>query len=151
MAKNNLNEKAATARDLAAWCKIVIQEFREFGGNIGIEELETAVEGALGKQKVRQLESIKRDLVEWIRGLTPEERQKIDEALVKELGEGIADAVTVQQKEVQRVLNRGHIASESEYHLLKGWLDFIRDDESNAAEAEKVDELLTAFGTRLKS
>jgi hypothetical protein len=104
--------------------------------------LEKAVDAALGRSDLRGLKMVRRDLTEWVRGLSGGEVAKLDALLRAQFGEGLTDEAKAQRKEVQNIVRRGCIETDDEYRLLVSYLDEIYRDPSRKEEVEAINALL---------
>jgi hypothetical protein len=139
--------KDEEAAELARWCLGVTQYFSKLGSNPIVPEIEEAIAKALKTRNLRNLKSIKRDLAEWGRGLNPEQRNGLEESIRAHVGDRWRDESALAQDAVRQILERGAIRNEDEYQLLSQRMDEIVGDDSNQSEIEKIDLLLTQFGT----
>ena len=144
----NRAQREEEAVALARWCLCVTGCLGELGVH-AIPEMENAIRKALATRSVTPLRSVKRDLTEWVRGLTPKQRLGIEEALRAQVGAEFSDEETTDRETVKQVLERGKIQNQVEYRLLSQWIDRLIDDESKKEEVAKIDALLTQFGTRI--
>lgn len=88
---------------------------------------------------------VSRDFTEWANGLRPHEREELDKVLIAKCGVGLRDRNKETQREIARILRRGHIKDEDEYWVLVAYLDQMYTDESKRAEVEKINSVMAAF------
>ena len=144
----NKAQREAEATALGRWCLCVTGCIGQMGDPT-IPEFEEVVSRSLAARSVTQLRSLKRDLTEWVRGLTPQQQLRVEEALRAQVGAEFSDEETADRETVKQVLDRGKIQNQVEYRLLSQWIDRLIDDESKKEEVAKIDALLTQFGTRI--
>jgi hypothetical protein len=130
---------------LGRWCNAVLDGFSQFGSNPVIPETQRIVSAAIERKNVAQLRSIRKELLEWVRGLSPAQQ-----TAVRARAEG-SDQPGENDEEVvvRRALERGRIETEDEYQTLRVWLEFAQDDEGRTRDVQLVDALLTEFGTNV--
>jgi hypothetical protein len=145
-------EKQAELVALGRWCTAVLANFSRVGTSPFVSGMQGIVAKAIEKKSVTQLRTIKRDLSEWIRGLSPAQRtavlEDVDQAGGKEGEEG-EGGEEGEEVVVRRAIERGWIESEDEYRTLSTWLEFTQEDDKRADDLLLVDALLTKFGTKL--
>lgn len=141
------DKRDAEVAELGRWCKAVLQYFSQLGVNPTITELERVVSKAIERKSVTQLRSLRRDLSEWARGLSPAQQ-----AALRAHTDGLEEVAEVDDEEtvVREAIARGRIESEEEYETLRTWLEFAQEDASRAPDVELVDALLTRFGTNIE-
>ena len=144
MAMNKAQREAAR---LARWCLSVTDYLATLGNDPSIGEFADIVNIALEAGSVTQLKSIKRDLSEWARGLTPEQQRGLNLALQSQTGASLADEDSVDQGLVDKILSRGAIRTENEYRLVSEWMGRL-EDAVEPAKIAAIEALLTRYGAR---
>jgi hypothetical protein len=141
------DKRDAEIAALGRWCQAVLQYFSQLGVNRTVAEFERVVSSAIERKSVTQLRSLRRNLSEWARGLSPAQQ-----AALRTHTEGLEEAATEVDEEtiVRTAIARGRIESEEEYETLRTWLEFSQEDESRADDVQLVDALLTRFGTNIQ-
>jgi hypothetical protein len=146
MAMDKVQREAEAAR-LARWCLSVTDYLATLGNDPSIGDFVDIVNAALKAGRIAQLNSIKRDLTEWARGLTPEQQRGLDRALQSQTGSSLGDEDNADQELVDKVLARGEIHTDNEYRLMNEWMGRL-GDASETAKMAVIDALLTRYGTR---
>jgi hypothetical protein len=139
------NDKENEVIALGRWCSAVLEGFSQLGSNPTISAMQSVVSAATERKSVTQLKSIKRDLLEWLRGLSPAQQA----AVLARAEENDQLAEEDEEIVVKRAISRGRIETDEEYETLRVWLDFAQDDEDRAHDVELVDALLTKFSTNV--
>ena len=140
-------QREAEAARLARWCLSMTDYLATLGNDPSIGEFAGIVDVALKAGSVTQLKSIKRDLTEWARGLTPEQQRGLNLALQSQTGASLADEDSVDQGLVDKILSRGAIRTENEYRLVSEWMGRL-EDAVEPAKIAAIDALLTRYGAR---
>ncbi|HEY3256327.1 MAG TPA: hypothetical protein VGJ91_20350 [Polyangiaceae bacterium] len=144
----NKAQREAEAARLARWCLSVTDYLATLDNDPSIGDFADIVNIALKAGSVAQLKSIKRDLTEWVRGLTLEQQRGLNHTLQSQIGASLGDEDSVDQALVDEVLARGEIRTESEYRLVNEWMGRL-GDASEPAKIAAIDALLARYGTRL--
>jgi hypothetical protein len=133
--------------ELGNWCLAVLRARSQLGMGSSTSELESVVSRAIERKRLAELRTVKRDLSEWIRGLSP-----AHQATIRANTEGLGgDAKRTDEEAVlRRVITRGKIASRDEYETLRTWFEFSQNDAARSQDLQVVDALLTRFGTTIK-
>jgi hypothetical protein len=147
MAMNKAQREAEAAR-LARWCLSVTDYLATLGNDPSVGDFAELVNAALKSGSVAQLKSIKRDLTEWARGLTPEQQRGLNRALQSQTGASLAHEDSVDQALVNEVLARGEIRTDNEYRIMNEWMDRL-GGASDPGKMATIDALLTRYGSRL--
>ena len=137
-------ERETEAIALGNWCNAVLDGFSQLGSSPTISALQSVVSVALKRKSVAQLRTIRRDLSEWLRGLSPTQRATVLARVAA--SDPLADDEEVV---VRRAIERGKIKTLDEYETLRVWLEFAQDDKERSQDVQVVDALLTKFGTKV--
>lgn len=145
---NNVSANRLEVAELGRWCSLVVRYLSTLGNEILLGEVEKAVANAIKSGNLRGLKTLKRDFLEWARGLTPAQQRGLDAALNAAGLPTLASENKSEEATVLRIIARGKIKNDDEYRLLSSWMDVLLDDGSKRDEAAKLDAMLTSYGTR---
>jgi hypothetical protein len=133
------------ARD---WCLTVIGFFREVNPEFDPHRwYERDTENAYRLGNLRGFPDAVRHLLFMVSSATYEQKKVLDARLREKFGRGLKEEYEAEQKKLQRVLDRGRIAGEREYYLVREQADWL-DPESDRDLLAEVDRLVYEFESR---
>lgn len=146
MGRDLSNKREAEMKELRDWCVAILQFMARIDPSSGVyAQGEQAVEAALQRGNHRGLKMVARDVREWAAALSPGDRHDLDEALRSRFGRGLAEEADDVREQIERILQRAHINTQDEYHLLLHRADEIAADETKRIELSRITELLVAY------
>lgn len=147
--KADTNEGSDEIARLRGWCETTL-EF--IVGGTPEDELKAQFADTIARtasaNDVKGLRRLKKDFLEWARGLSSEQQRALDEVLRQRFGEGLSEGATSEAKAVRQILKRGSIRTEEEYRAVSRYVDEFQHDDSKQSELEKADRLLAEFQPR---
>ena len=119
------------------------------GASYFIEEAKRIFDNAYTKKDIKQLHSIDKELNVWLREMfRPKEKEEIEALFRAKFGEDALVSNQVRLRQINTIIKRGRINSNSEYNLLFQRVDEIYSDVLKKDELLKLNELLSAFHNR---
>jgi len=132
--------------ELRSVCDTIIELMGKYEdlGKIGLR-MQAAIEDAVTLQNVRGMRTIARDLRALMAAVQPAQRAEIEREVLRRTGLELAAVPDADQLRIARVVERGRIVNEGEYHLLRARIDEISGDLVSQAEARQLQALVDAF------
>lgn len=131
---------------LRDWCFIVVQFLREIEPGFDRERsLERSYEAGYQTRNLRGFRAAARDLLEMVEDIPASHKARLEERLRERFGTGLEPDREAMQQELTRVLKRGRIANEREFHLLRAR---ARELEPESDECQRINSLLFRYETR---
>ena len=112
-----------------------------------LETLMYGLEVALREGKLAPLRAGAKDLLEWVHGLKPGDRARIDQALRSKFGIGLAEHRRAMGQEVRAIVERGMINDDDECRLLQSWIEMIAGDPKKQSEIAQVSTMIQRYLT----
>ena len=103
------------------------------------------VADAFEKQSLTSMRSIARELRFALGAMTSEVRAAMLDGIKLESGISLAASEGADATDAQAILARGRVRTESEYYLLRGYLDRAEADPALEAEIPRILELLGSY------
>src|SRR5947209_319484 len=139
------SRKKEAAR-LHEWCRVVLDTMSELHPEMTSRaSLMYGLDVALREGKVAALRIGTKDLLEWVHGLKPGDRARIDQALRSKFGTGLAEDMRAMAQEVKAILERGIINDEDEFRLLQSWVEMINTDPKKQSGTAVISKLMERF------
>lgn len=86
-------------------------------------------------------------VLEWVHGLSPGERVRVDQALRSMFGTGLAENTLAVAEDVKAILERRIVKNEDEFRLLQSWAEIITTDPNKRSEMDAMTKLMERFLT----
>ena len=109
-------------------------------------QMQVAIDNALTLQNLRGMRTIARDLRAMMAALRPAQRAEIERDVVTRTGLQMALVTGADRTRIARVVKRGRITNEGEYHLLRARIDEISGEVDREGETLQLQALVDAFG-----
>jgi hypothetical protein len=94
------------------------------------------------------LEQGLRETPELIQAVAPEWRGAVGKAFYDALSHDYPEFLILEAERLKKVLLRGKIRSEAEYHRVRHEIDVVEGDPSRQGELKELHDLIDAFDTR---
>lgn len=135
---------------LRAWCITVLQYYVELLNDSNlkaiwqstIEHLET-FNAPTKNLTLKGLQTAFRDTISFIRDLPADDLTKLNAILKKQFGRDFSDIDT--QKDIQRIVKRGHITNDEEYRMLDEVVNDLSQSSPQSGQIELYNTLLTKY------
>jgi hypothetical protein len=129
----------------AEWCRSVVRFVANGNGATSLVfGIENVIEMTLSRGDARGLKMVRRDLLEYVKGLPLADVAKLDASLRTQFGEGLVEVSEMLSKRVAAILRRGSILSDDEYRLLLSRVEEIYAKAEHRTEVEAINALLRA-------
>lgn len=131
---------------IKSWCLFIAQYLIEKSPNALMIDLINNIKCLNNSKKsLKQLKNIRKDFIEWARGLSEDDIKELNNLLSKNSYENLDDARYKSYSEVNHILKRGRIKNEDEFRFLVARVDEIYANENKKAELESINKLLTNY------
>jgi hypothetical protein len=113
-------------------------------GQVG-KDLHLAIENTFALQDLRGMRTMVRELRAMMAALRPADRAAIEQEVLALTGVTIGSSRIADLKRVARIVKRGRIANENEYHLLRARIDELGGDLAGETETQALQALVDDF------
>jgi hypothetical protein len=110
-----------------------------------LKQFEESIEAAYARHDLRGLRMVFKDTAEWARGLSIGAQRELDELLRANFGSGLVEEELSISRQIEEVLKRRKIRTQTEYEMLSRRADQIRNHSVHRDELEIINNILVAF------
>lgn len=143
------NNKASNLSLLADWSMVIARFIVDHSSQPGIDEqLFDVILSAGQRGDVRGLKMIARDMTEWGRTLTDEQRDQLDRELLGRFSVGLERGVLDVDEQLRRILVDRVLRDENDYRVALHRVESIHADPASAAETATLNEALAEYHMR---
>ena len=143
---NKISDERSEIDQARDWCTSIIDFIEERSPSSDVfAKFRTVIDATSKRNDLRGMKCLRREMSDWGRSLSEEDREGLEKVLFEKFGRGLAEAGNEQRLEVQAVLKKGKIESELEYRALIERADEIYADDSAVFELKRINGLLAAY------
>jgi hypothetical protein len=134
---------------LYEWCRVVLEALVQLDPGMAKyrDDWMQSLDGALQLGRVSPFREAANDLLEWVHGLNPGARARVDQALRSKFGTGLAEDTLALADDVKAILERRIVKNEDEFRVLQSWAEIIADDPNKRSEKDAISKLMERFLT----
>lgn len=134
----------AELQELKKRCSLVLDFFEHHVG-VSVDGFRSALDDAFRAQALGDLRVLWKDYKGWMRDLTAVQQKELRRILTAATEANFAAEEKKEQARIQKILDRGLIKTDKEYHLLSVLADEIYDDPARLEELNRLNRLLAQY------